>query len=427
MLAVTAVVVAGGVAASCPSLGRVLSTPKPIRWEVWNDRHCGGPCRLSPCSGKEFPCCVKAKPMPVLVPGTSRCDADGNVYACGRPKCKFVRPCASDPGLLACSCAAATQNQIESAIGNPALTAALSLVSPCLKVEVGKPLAQWQACMSYIDLPIDKPRQCDRWAVPAVIHSMGRDDTPGRETQMIAAVNPRFRLHHMGDRTARAYVFKFCGSEAARAYDCFIAPAFRADLARYCILATEGGVYLDGDIVMTAPIHKAVDMCGGASVGYDIPQAPVAELVEPGMPAGTLEGKQMKILAGAAGHPLFRCMVAKIVRHVRARALPPYPLMLTGPQLLHKCYIRVNTSSEIHVTYRDTRGAKWPYTGMVGKEGHLAFETTKPENFAPGDFDTTNTALEANHYHELYLEGKVYTDTCDVKPLRGVAFNIEEM
>lgn len=402
------------VLADCPSLSHVLQTPKLIRWEVWNDPTCSGPCFFDKCDGNLYPCCVKSRPTPNVVPGQSRCAADGNTYSCLEVKCHYVRPCASDPGLLHCSCQPPTHEMIM----DPKYAAEMAMISPCLKVEVGKPLGQWYECEAYLNTQLVLPRQGCRWVIPKTVHSMGKTSDPNMETKMIMSANSGFKLRHMGDRAARRYVARRCGEVMGRAYDCFIAPAFRADLARYCILWSEGGVYVDSDMVLTKPIEQVVDMCGGATVGEDIPQVPPPQLIKRSVTGSTPQpGKQMKILAGEAKHPLFRCMIDRILNNVKARAVPAHPLALTGPQLLHKCYIDMVNQSTIYVTYRDTRGAKWPYTGMMGKAGHLAFETTKPEHYQLYELMDNkggNRALKANHYHELYLEGKVYTDTCDV-------------
>ena len=159
-------------------------------------------------------------------------------------------------------------------------------------------------------------------------------------------------------------------------------------------------------------------MCGGATIGEDIPQVAPPQLIgKSSTDTMPQPGKQMKMLAGEAKHPLFRCMIDRIISNVAARRVPAHPLALTGPGLLHQCYLATANISTVHITYRDTRGAKWPYTGMMGLEGHLAFETTKPEHYQMHELlDDTgpNQALKSNHYHELYLEGKVYTNSCTV-------------
>merc|ERR1711957_411934 len=80
-----------------------------------------------------------------------------------------------------------------------------------------------------------------------------------------------------------------------------------------------------------------------------------------------------KIVAGQQGAPLFLCMINMIVTNVRSRLYPENPLALTGPMVLHDCY--EENKDGVSVTYRDTRDAAYPYTGMRGPKGQLiAFE-----------------------------------------------------
>ena len=54
------------------------------------------------------------------------------------------------------------------------------------------------------------------------------------------------RVIFHNDSTARRFVHRHC-PYAARAYDCLLPPAYRADLWRYCALYAHGGHYLDAD------------------------------------------------------------------------------------------------------------------------------------------------------------------------------------
>ena len=83
-------------------------------------------------------------------------------------------------------------------------------------------------------------------------------------------------------------VVEFCGPDAAEAYLCFEPPSYRADLFRFCALYSEGGVYLDEDIVPMHPLEDIVSECSVATLGHDFP-------------AGGRLAKQMKILAAAPG------------------------------------------------------------------------------------------------------------------------------
>ena len=164
--------------------------------------------------------------------------------------------------------------------------------------------------------------------MPKLYHAVGKDASPPPAVVGNAARNPDFQLRYLGDEAAAKYVKARCGEAAHAAYQCFVAPAYRADLFRYCALHADGGVYLDTDIMLAVSIPEAVDMCDGATLGHDIPQLPLpphrlGDAVVPGM--------QMKILGGEPGHPLFKCMLDGIIGHVRTRFSSRYPLQARGP------------------------------------------------------------------------------------------------
>ena len=138
---------------------------------------------------------------------------------------------------------------------------------------------------------------------------------------------------------------------------------------------------MDSDILPLVKIDDMIDTCASASVGHDFPQGRAQ--------------KQMKILAGAKGAPLFQCMIKKIVHNVKTRFYPDNPLALTGPMVLEECY--QEHLKDVSVTYRDTRNAAYPYSGMSGADGNLiAFEI-------PSD---------AKNYREDVAEHEIYRSTC---------------
>lgn len=55
---------------------------------------------------------------------------------------------------------------------------------------------------------------------------------------MNVAVNPGWQIRYKNDETARLFILQRCGKLAAEAYTCFVAPAYRADLFRYCAMCT---------------------------------------------------------------------------------------------------------------------------------------------------------------------------------------------
>lgn len=215
-------------------------------------------------------------------------------------------------------------------------------------------------CSLFERLPLTRPTSCPTRRVPWIYHSTGSHATPPYLVRANAAANPAYRLNYLNDSLADVYVRTRCGDEVHRAYRCIRAPAYRADLLRFCALSSEGGVYLDGDLVLLHPMEEVHSPCASATVGHDFPW-------------GGKPGMQMKIVAGVPHAPLFECMLRGIVDHVRRRVpVTPGSLEFSGPVLLRACY--AEHSDDVAVTYLDTRGATWPFSGMRNASTVLAYE-----------------------------------------------------
>jgi hypothetical protein len=246
--------------------------------------------------------------------------------------------------------------------------------------------ANRKMCTDYLNLPYIKT---DAESCPPLFHVVPKKyfsvSKHGVQSQMqvgVSASNPSYERRHYGDEEAAAYVKEHCGEAVGNAYECLAPPAYRADLFRFCALHSEGGIYMDSDILPLVPLEQLYDPCAVATVGHDWPQ---------GRPQ-----KQMKILAGVKGAPIFKCMMNKIVNNVRARLYPDNPLALTGPMALNECYDL--QSDGVSVTYHDTRDAAYPYSGMRAGENLLAYEAP----FIMGhDKDQHNYKIDFD-LHEVY-------------------------
>ena len=302
---------------------------------------------------------------------------------------------------------------------------------PCswVRVGAGVPASQTEdQCENLLRKHIERPTPlsaCSEKRVPRIYHAVGKDPTPCDTVKMNAGHYLRgFQLNYHDDASARVYVRKHCGWEAEKAYGCFVAPAYRADLFRFCALTAQGGVYIDTDIALLAPVEEAVSLCDGATVGYDVN----------GAASGT-DGLQMKILAAEPGHPLFRCMLQAIIENVRRRYQPHknLPLLVTGPTLLNICATIVKQAhtsqgslhNGIHITYRDTHAAMYPYTGLVRPGKILAFEMPSRDMYPLNIQDLKGKAprwetqdmqasvqqrLQSKHYSELLGAGVLYSN-----------------
>ena len=131
--------------------------------------------------------------------------------------------------------------------------------------------------------------------------------------------------------------------------------------------------------------------CSTATVGHDFPHFG--------------EGKQMKIIASTPGAPIFKCALENIIEHVRSRYMPEGDLMITGPSILHQCYEK--HPDDVAITYHDTRGARWPYTGMRAGEILLAFEMPSSKAFKGQSEEN-----DESDYAYLFEQKKVYSESC---------------
>jgi hypothetical protein len=174
----------------------------------------------------------------------------------------------------------------------------------------------------------------------------------------------------------------------AAAYDCFKAPAYRADLFRFCALWAEGGVYLDSDLHLMHPLHTLYRPCANLSVGHDWPKGAV----------------QMKIIASIPGHAVAECMVRHIFKHVSWRYVPKSSLALSGPELLGEC-VRYH-SSDVVFTHIDTRSAAWPYGGLRSSDTLFAFEEPNVKRHWKN--------ADKEDYSTLFGKRIIYRETCAV-------------
>jgi len=210
---------------------------------------------------------------------------------------------------------------------------------------------------------------------------------------MVIAANPSFSVNRHDDISAESYIREHCGEKVADAFNCLLAPSFRADLFRFCVLFANGGIYLDEDIIPMKPLTELISECSSATVGHDFPAN--------GEPA-----KQMKILSAAPGSELMKCAMNNIVDNVRRRENPDSPLALTGPLLLQGCYERA--PEDVAITYIDTRNAVWPYSGMRAGTDILAYEfPDSPKHFCLG-----KNCHDKEDYANLYQNGQVYREEC---------------
>ena len=255
-------------------------------------------------------------------------------------------------------------------------------------------------CQEFVKLPLQRPDCSTRQEViPRKVHTVSRTKVPPTHIQNAVNSEVGFTIHHMSDADAEVYIRDHCSKKLAEAYKCIKPPAFRADLYRFCALYADGGLYLDADLVPLVPLSELYSPCSSYSLGYDQAQ-------------GTIDlehiGMQMKLLASIPGSNISQCMLNRILRHVRVRKHFRTPLEFSGPQLLRKCYLEF--PDDVAITYIDTRGAAWPYTGLRDGSKILAYE--KPDSTR--HFEEINERDKRFEYNDLVKHGDIYNAECHV-------------
>ena len=90
--------------------------------------------------------------------------------------------------------------------------------------------------------------------LPRFIHTLtlGEDPFP---LSITSRTNTDWTIKEYNVEQGREYVSRHC-REHVEAFDVLKPTAFKADLLRYCILFTEGGIWMDDDIVLTESMDK---------------------------------------------------------------------------------------------------------------------------------------------------------------------------
>ena len=273
-----------------------------------------------------------------------------------------------------------------------------SLIKEIFKGNVSQVL---DYCQDFTRLKILKP-SCEgvRDKVPQVVHTVSRSSDPPFHIKASVSAEKGFSLHHVSDAHALSFIRHNCSARLAEAFRCLQPPAFRADLYRFCVLYAEGGIYLDADLVPLVPLRELYSSCSTFSLGYDQAQGKI-DISHIGM--------QMKILAAAPRAAIAKCMLERIEQNVRSRRYFRTPFEFSGPQLLNECYKKY--PHDVAITYSDTRGASWPYTGLRDGSKVLAYE--KPD--ATRHYEAIQERSRELEYNDMVKRRDVYARDCTLR------------
>ena len=255
-------------------------------------------------------------------------------------------------------------------------------------------------CNEFLKMQISRP-DCTgvRDRVPRIVHTISKDKVPPLYVRAAVEAATGFEHRHKSDSTALEYIYERCSSTLAEVYKCIKPPAFRADLFRFCALYADGGLYIDADIIPLVEVGELYSSCSEFTLGYDQAQGRM-DIAHIGM--------QMKILAGVPRNNISACMLEHITENVRKRRRFKTPLEFSGPQLLRYCYLK--HPKDVAITYVDTRGAAWPYSGLRDGAKVLAYE--KPASSR--HFQEIVERDSSEEYNDMVKRNDIYTKSCAV-------------
>jgi len=106
-------------------------------------------------------------------------------------------------------------------------------------------------------MPLRIPRQLVLTAKAANLASL--PPPVQRNIRRTLALSPGIRLRFLGDADCKAYIHAHFDSELQQIFAEEIRGSFRGDICRACVLAREGGFYLDLDVQLHVPLERLVD------------------------------------------------------------------------------------------------------------------------------------------------------------------------
>jgi len=140
----------------------------------------------------------------------------------------------------------------------------------------------------------------------------------------------RVQVRYFTDVQSREHVRAHCGERALAAYDTLVPGSYKADLFRYCILWSDGGVYGDLAHRYHVPLHELVDFERDDLVlARDRLMYNHHVLAHPGVTP-----MQISFMAATPRHPLLKLAIDEVIKNVEARYYGRSELDITGPFLM---------------------------------------------------------------------------------------------
>ena len=235
-------------------------------------------------------------------------------------------------------------------------------------------------------------RKVKRMNVPVhqIMFTPDRNATPPAAAQEIRsrAGGDPYRMWFLDD--ARTLIGDVYGLEALTAFDVLRPFAYKADLARYCIVNHFGGIYID----LSVTDFLGFDTGDYAFVGFRDPNS-----AETSWKVGN------HMFYSAKDSPILQASISECVANVNQRFYGKDPHFPTGPSVLGRAV--ANCSSEVSTQIGDFWWLKWrrakytlPGQGVIAR-GKVGGRSLGGVSGVPG----------GNNYNVMWRERTVYYES----------------
>ncbi|MBE1206653.1 glycosyltransferase family 32 protein [Aminobacter carboxidus] len=222
--------------------------------------------------------------------------------------------------------------------------------------------------------------------------SAATTDTFARNVESFRSTYPNAEYRRYGNDELVAFLAENYPEPVLRAYRALTPYAFKADLARYCLLHTYGGLYSDLSYLHLRPIE--IGSCSEMVVFRDIA----------GHPSWAVSNG---VIYAEAGSPVLERAITRVVKHFNARFYGHSSLEPTGPYMFGR--VLAETLDWTSIIFGDSQRLNIDRTGRVNivkvmPSGEIVAIRNKT---AEGEFSDL-VSSGGNNYNHLWAQRRIW-------------------
>lgn len=241
---------------------------------------------------------------------------------------------------------------------------------------------------------------CDNVPIPAVIYRTGKHayhSLDDRVKQLYAdteAQNPGYTTRYFDDAQCAAHIGTYFGPRVLASFHCLKPGAYKADLARLCLIHTFGGVYADFATEFVAPIDDAF-----------VNRATDELVLVHDHPAfiwlGLRRGIFNAVFAARSNHVFLKRCIDAIVKNVENRYYGVTFLDPTGPGMMWPVYAGLVREFP-DMPRRITSCNLWK---------HSIHDVRSRKRIINGKIKSLRSTLGGNSYFDMWHKRDIYAAT----------------